>query len=41
MVVPAVIIYIFWITYKFFNRTAPEENSKEETDLFNNNNKIV
>jgi hypothetical protein len=30
MVIPAIIMYIFWVTYKIFNRTAPESGSREE-----------
>lgn len=34
IVVPAIIIYIFWITYKYFNRTKPQDGSKEGSDIF-------
>ena len=30
MVIPSIICYVFWITYKFFNRSAPEAGSKED-----------
>lgn len=39
MVVPAIIIYIFWVTYKYFNRRAPQEGSNE--DLENIKNDLV
>lgn len=32
IVVPSLIVYIFWVTYKWFNRRAPEEGSGEERD---------
>ena len=30
MVIPAIILYVFWVTYKVFNRTAPQSGSREE-----------
>lgn len=43
IVVPSFIVYVFWVTYKLFNRRAPEENSKEEIENINNpkNDKYV
>ncbi len=39
MVVPAIITYVFWVTYKLFNRSTPAEGSKEDID--NRNNELV
>ena len=40
MVIPCIIVYVFWITYKAFNHVAPEEGSQEDSNIredeFNN-----
>lgn len=32
MIVPSAIVYAFWVTWKYFNRSTPEENSKEDIE---------
>ena len=39
IVVPAIIIYVFWATRKLFNRSAPDTDSKE--DITNHKNDYV
>lgn len=36
IVVPAAIVYIFWVTYKKFERTKPERGSKEDIENHKN-----
>lgn len=33
MVVPSIIVYVFWITYKIFKRRKPEEGSIEDEEV--------
>ena len=32
IITPSIVIYLFWVTYRYFNRTVPDDGSKESID---------